>query len=205
MFLSFILLLSLSLRMQNPAPQPAQKAPDPPPTTVDPEIAAQFLRVHRICVESFGTDAASVELQAMVINALSESKRFALTENSDETGKCTEAKADAVLKGVSVQRAHEEVHSSSEGTSISTHRSSAGVNESSHTTELIDEARLAVRLVMRETGDVIWSTTQESKGAKYKGANADAADKVVKQLLRDLDRLKEERARDAGKKSNGSP
>src|SRR5947208_164691 len=54
-----------------------------------------------ICVESFGNDPASIELQAMVINALSESKRFALTENSDETGKCTEAKADAVLKGVS--------------------------------------------------------------------------------------------------------
>ena len=42
---------------------------------------------------------------------------------------------------------------------------------------------------MRETGDVIWSTTQESKGAKYKGANADSADKVVRQLLRDLDKL----------------
>ena len=40
------------------------------------------------------------------------------------------------------------------------------------------------------------STTQESKGAKYKGANADLADKVVRQLLRDLDKPKEERARD---------
>jgi hypothetical protein len=58
---------------------------------------------------------------------------------------------------------------------------------------------------MRETGDVLRSTTQESKGARYKGANADAADKVVKQLLRDLDKLKEERARDSSKKSNGAP
>ncbi|HTF22843.1 MAG TPA: hypothetical protein VK937_02880 [Candidatus Limnocylindria bacterium] len=49
------------------------------------------------------------------------------------------------------------------------------------------------------------STTQESKGARYKGANADAADKVVKQLLRDLDKLREERARDSSKKSNGAP
>ena len=57
---------------------------------------------------------------------------------------------------------------------------------------------------MRETGDVLWSTTQESKGAKYKGANADAADKVVKQLLRDLDKVKEERARDSGKKPGGA-
>ena len=30
------------------------------PTTVDPEITTQFLRVRRICVESFGNDAASV-------------------------------------------------------------------------------------------------------------------------------------------------
>ncbi len=205
MITGLIVLLMLLATIQNAPPQQAQKAPEPPPTSVDPEISTQFLRVHRICVESFGNDAASIELQAMVINALSESKRFALTENSDETGKCTEAKADAVLKGVSVQRAHEQVHSSSEGTSISTHRGGAGINESSHSTELIDEARLAVRLVMRETGDVIWSTTQESKGAKYKGANADAAGKVVKQLLRDLDRLKEERARDSSKKPSGAP
>src|SRR6266851_522606 len=169
MISSFIVLLMLLAILQNP-PQQAQKAPEPPSTAIDPEISSQFLRIHRICVESFGNDAASVELQAMVINALSESKRFALTENSDETGKCTEAKADAVLKGVSVQRAHEEIHGSSEGTSVSNHRASVGINESSHSTELIDEARLAVRLVMKETGDVIWSTTQESKGAKYKGA-----------------------------------
>ncbi len=204
MISSFIVLLMLLAILQNP-PQQAQKAPEPPSTAIDPEISSQFLRIHRICVESFGNDAASVELQAMVINALSESKRFALTENSDETGKCTEAKADAVLKGVSVQRAHEEIHGSSEGTSVSNHRASVGINESSHSTELIDEARLAVRLVMKETGDVIWSTTQESKGAKYKGPNADAADKVVKQLLRDLDKVKEERARDSSKKPSGAP
>ena len=200
---SLRVLLMLLATIQNPSPQQAQKAPEPQPASVDPDISTQFLRVHRICVESFGNDAASVELQAMVINALSESKRFALSENSDETGKCTEAKADAVLKGVSVQRAHEEVRGSSEGTSISNHRASVGINESSHSTELVDEARLAVRLVMKETGDVIWSTTQESKGAKYKGANADAADKVVKQLLRDLEKLKEERARDSSKKPGG--
>jgi hypothetical protein len=47
---------------------------------------------------------------------------------------------------------------------------------------------VAVRLVSPD-GDVVWSTTQESKGAKYKGATADVAEKVVKQLLRDLDKL----------------
>jgi hypothetical protein len=38
-------------------------------------------------------------------------------------------------------------------------------------------------------GDVIWTTTKESKGAKYKGASADVADQIVKQLIWDLDKL----------------
>jgi hypothetical protein len=41
--------------------------------------------------------------------------------------------------------------------------------------------------------DVIWTTKQESKGAKYKGASADVADKVAKQLLRDLEKLEKAR------------
>lgn len=38
-------------------------------------------------------------------------------------------------------------------------------------------------------GDVIWSTTQESRGAKYKGASADAAEKITKVLLREVARI----------------
>ena len=56
-------------------------------------------------------------------------------------------------------------------------------------TETINDARLAVRLVASD-GDVIWATTKDSKGAKYKGASADVAEQVVKQLLWDLDKLK---------------
>ena len=40
----------------------------------------------------------------------------------------------------------------------------------------------AVRLVL-SNGEVIWSSTQESSGARYKGAGADVADKVAKELL----------------------
>ena len=47
----------------------------------------------------------------------------------------------------------------------------------------------AVRLVDAD-GDVIWSTTQESLGAKFKGASADVADKVVKQLLADIEKAR---------------
>ena len=63
-----------------------------------------------------------------------------------------------------------------------------GTSDSSVNTETINEARVAVRLVNSE-GDVIWTSTQESKGAKYKGASADVADKCVKQLIRDVDKL----------------
>jgi hypothetical protein len=36
----------------------------------------------------------------------------------------------------------------------------------------------------------MWSTTQESNGAKFRGASADVADKITKQLTLDLERLR---------------
>ena len=54
-------------------------------------------------------------------------------------------------------------------------------------TETVNDARLAARLVAAD-GDVIWRTTQESLGAKFQSASADVADKVAKQLMRDLDK-----------------
>jgi altronate dehydratase len=77
------------------------------------------------------------------------------------------------------------------------------ISDSSHATETIYDAQLAVRLVS-EDGYVMWSATQESKGAKYKGANADVAEKVVKQLIWHLEKLENERNRTA-KKSTPSP
>jgi len=129
----------------------------------------------------------------MVINALNESKKFTLTEKCD--------KADATLKGISTEQVHQESRSSSEGTSIKR----AEISESSHSTETINEVRVAVRIVARDSGDVLWSTTQESKGAKYKGASADAADKVMKQLLRDLEKLEKERSSASTKKPSATP
>jgi hypothetical protein len=35
-------------------------------------------------------------------------------------------------------------------------------------------------------GDVIWSTTQESGGGKFRGAMADVADKITRQLSADV-------------------
>ncbi len=150
----------------------------PTDSSVDrsPESAQKFIRIRRISVDSFGDDAAAKQIQAMVINSLSESKRFIVTENRD--------KADAVLKGSTLERRHQELHSSTEVTVAGR----AAIADASKSTETIDEARIAVRLVAAD-GDVIWTTTQESKGAKYKSASADVADKVVKQLLHDLEKL----------------
>ena len=46
-----------------------------------------------------------------------------------------------------------------------------------------------MRASVSPDGDVMWTTTQESKGGKYKGASADVADKCTKQLLRDIEKL----------------
>lgn len=176
----------------------------------DPEIAEKLLRIKRIYVDSFGDDLLSKNLHGMVINALAANKQFIVTENKE--------KADAVLKGAALEKTAQEFHSLGEGAAVSTasggHSSSvsgsaaggsAQVSGSSHggfiarsvaaedsvaSTETINDARLAVRLVATD-GDVIWTTTQESKGAKYKGATADVADKMVKQLIKDIDRLKQ--------------
>ncbi len=123
----------------------------------------------------------------MVINALNESKRFIITENC--------SKADATLKGVSTEHAHQESHSSSESVGVGASGQSANLSDSSHATETIYDVHFAVRLVAPD-GDVIWSTTQESNGAKYKGAGPDAADKVVKHLIWDLDALQKQRDSD---------
>src|SRR5438045_1587797 len=140
----------------------------------------------------------------MVISALVESKRFIVTENKD--------RADAVLKGSGLEKTSQEIHAYSDGTAAggaagghsasisgsgggpfsgSSHGGfvshAAAIEDSSVNSETINDARIAVRLVSKD-GDVMWSTKQESKGAKYKGATADVADKIVKQLLHDLDK-----------------
>ena len=182
----------------------SSKQNSPPAPTADDEVAAKFAKVKRVYVESFGDDQASRQAQAMVIDSLTKSHRFIVTEKKEN--------ADAILKGVGLEKSSQELHASSEATSVSgaagSHQGSisgsggsvsgsssggfishgAGIADSQASTETINDARMAVRLVSSD-GDVLWSTTQESKGAKYKGASADVAEKVVKQLMWDLEKL----------------
>jgi curli biogenesis system outer membrane secretion channel CsgG len=196
----------------SPTPAPSPSAPIGSQVTAKAESTskeadsdpAALVKVRRIYVDSFGDDVISRELQSMIVSSLVATKRFKVTENRD--------KADAVLKGVALEKTSQELHAYGESTAVggasggsgseisgangSVSGSSSGgfvarhmgISDSSVNTETIDEARIAVRLVSPD-GDVIWTSTQESKGAKYKGASADVADKCVKQLLRDLDKL----------------
>ena len=46
-----------------------------------------------------------------------------------------------------------------------------------------------MRLVNKD-GDVIWFTTQESLGAKFRGASADVAEKITAKLKEDFERAR---------------
>ncbi|MCC6537701.1 MAG: hypothetical protein IT162_09145 [Bryobacterales bacterium] len=155
-----------------------------------------LLAVRRIHVEKLTGGETAHHVRDMVIASLQRSGLFLLTENPD--------KADAVLRGSAEDLVFTDTFQSSEslnarvsagwpdrnGTTRSTssrNGMSAGVGESESTriAERKHEATAAVRLVNRE-GDVIWSTTQESLGAKFRGASADVAEKISRQLVEDV-------------------
>ncbi len=179
-FLMTGLLLQPTPGAQGATPAAAVQATPTSNRDADADPAA-LLKVKRIFVDSFGDDATSRELQSMIVSALVATNQFKVTENREH--------ADAILKGVAIEKTSQELHSYSEGTAVASGRGAAAIKDSSTNTETVQEAKVALRLV-DPNGDVIWTSTQESKGAKYKGSSADAADKCVKQLLRDINRLK---------------
>ena len=151
--------------------------------------------VRRIYVEQL-TGESSTQIRDMIINALQSSKVFVVTEIRD--------KADATLRGSAEDLIYTDQFQSSESLNARAAVGSSsiprvtsgrlpgvsvgvGQSESTRIAERRHEAVVAVRLVGQD-GDVIWSTTQESGGAKFRGASADVADKVIKQLLADFER-----------------
>jgi hypothetical protein len=168
------LIPSSSLSQSSSAPTTAT------PSNVGSESNAKLLNVKRLYIESLGDDPTSRQMQALLVDSVTSSRRFIITENKD--------KADAILKGVGTEKSRQEMHSTKEGTAVLTGRAGAGISDASASTETITEAHLTIRLVSPD-GDVIWSTEKESAGGKYKGASADVADEAVKQLIRDLDKV----------------
>jgi hypothetical protein len=155
----------------------------------------QLLSVHRIYVDRLTGGDTAAQMRDILISSLAASRLFVLTEK--------EERADAVLRGAAEDLVFTETHTSSDGINahmnLSTRAGTGyyakgnaaglgiGENESDHSAERRHEALAAVRLVNKD-GDVIWSTTQESLGARYHGASADVAEKITAQLKEDFER-----------------
>jgi hypothetical protein len=190
------LLTLLSLR--------AEIGPKPPPATPGEAGAApsfnprDLTEVKRIYIEALSGDASAQAIRQFLVASLQQLHLFWLTDNPD--------RADVVLRGAANDTEYTEQLDSQEGVAAranggdfvgrsGTSRGSGGYgglsigeNESVHIKSRKHEAYASVRLCNRD-GDVLWATTQESHGAKFRGASADVAEKVVRQLQLDMNRL----------------
>lgn len=165
--------------------------------TPEEEAAEHLAKVRRIYIAILTGGDAALQLRDLLMTSLHNSKQFVITED--------EEKADAVLKGAGDDDVFTDTFQSTEGINAhsqmsagsseglrnyansSSNRSgglSIGENDSRRTEERKHEAIATVRLVSKD-GDVIWSATAESLGAKFMGASADVADKIAKRLVAD--------------------
>lgn len=171
------------------------------------EVAAQIVGVKRVYVDRLTGGETAAQMRDLLISALQNAKLFVLTENAD--------RADAFLRGAAEDLIYTDSFSQSDGvhaaaglgdsagnsegtrvkgtgSSVSSSRSArvnvgVGDEESTNIKERKHEALATVRLVNKD-GDVMWSTTQESNGAKFRGASADVADKITRQLTAEFER-----------------
>ena len=154
------------------------------------ELEKQFRQVKRLYIDKFGGAEGAAQIRDMVIASLQKTGLFVITENPD--------KSDAVMRGSAEDLVFTDTFQSAESVgaranlgvgrgnssrSRDTAALGSGVSESESTRiqERKHEAAASVRIVSRD-GDVLWSTTQESQGAKFRSASADVADKITRQL-----------------------
>ncbi len=157
--------------------------------------AESLLTIRRIYVAPLTGGAGADALRELLISSLNNTRLYVLTED--------ESRADAVLKGAADDAAFTNTFDTDKslndrsdgglyggGSSSKTKSSggygsmSVGEREAHHIKERKHEAYAAVRLCSKN-GDVLWSTTQESLGGKFKGASADVATKIARQLTAD--------------------
>jgi hypothetical protein len=171
--------------------------PVAPVPTIERDCLRQLLTVRRVYVDRLNGGETAEQMRDMIINSLQNARLFIVTENQE--------KADATLRGSAEDLVFSEQHQSSDGinahmnagTGRSGNRSGAGPygglsvgeNESMHSTERRHEASASVRLVNKD-GDVIWSTTEESMGGKFRGASAEVAEKITGHLTDDYTRAR---------------
>jgi len=156
----------------------------------------QLLVVKRVYVDRLTGGETAAQMRELLVSSLDGAKLFVITENQE--------RADAFLRGGAEDLIFTDTHSSSEGINARANAGSGrasstskaayaglgvGDTESSRSEERRHEAVAAVRLVNKE-GDVIWSTTQESQGGKFRRASTDVADRITKKLIEDFERAK---------------
>jgi len=178
----------------------AEQAGPPPdtPSAIEEQELRQLLTVKRVYVDHLTGGETAAQMRDILISALEGSRLFVITENPEH--------ADTVLHGAAEDLVFTEQHSSNDsinaranlgtGRNTSSSRSAGpyggiglGESESDHSSERRHEAIAAVRLVNKD-GDVIWATTQESLGAKFRGASADVAEKITGRLKDDFERAR---------------
>jgi hypothetical protein len=179
------------------------------PIYAEDDLSLQLVTIKRVFVDRLTGGETAAQLRDIIISSLQGAKLFILTENQE--------RADMILRGAAEDLIFTDAFSSSEGIDMHAGASSSsgsgssshfngagsgfdsrdsrsmsmGVGEKNSTNikERRHEAMATVRLVNKE-GDVIWSTTQESLGAKFRGASADVADKITKQLVADVEKAR---------------
>jgi hypothetical protein len=187
--------------LSNAAEKPIDQSPVKADLPMNPleEGLAQLLRIRRLHVQELSGGEAANQIRDMIIAALQSTGLFAVTENPE--------RADAFLKGTAEDMIFTEQFSSGDSIGVragvstgrgalngrNSERAAAQVgvnqNEDVKINERKHEAIAAVRIVNKD-GDVLWSTTQESFGAKFRGASADVAEKITRQLRTDLERAR---------------
>jgi hypothetical protein len=162
----------------------------------------QLLTIKRVYVDRLTGGETAAQMRDILISAMAGTDLFVLTENPE--------RADVTLHGAAEDLVFSDVHTSQDSINghanlgsgksvnagsgkLANDRLSAGLsvgeNDSEHSTERRHEAIAAVRLVNKD-GDVIWSTTQESLGARFRGASADVAEKITGKLKEDFERAR---------------
>jgi hypothetical protein len=166
------------------------------------ETLAAFAKVRRIYVDILTGGESAGRIRDLLMSSIQASKLFIVTEEED--------KADAVLKGAGHDQVFTDTFQSSDsinahsqmnigmGNNSATNQKysdrnnisfGAGESENRKTEERKHEAIATVRLV-NKNGDVIWSATEESLGAKFVGASVDVVAKIAKKLAADYRQAK---------------
>ena len=149
---------------------------------------ARISEVRSIYVDELAGDGG-VHLRDMVIGSIQRSGVFALTEDESKADAFLRGSAEdliftdyaSVRRGLNVRGAASNSQRNSGESDYQSTSFGVGETDSTQRRERKHDASAALRLVLKG-GEVIWSTTRQSLGAKYKSSAADVADLVARDL-----------------------